>query len=134
MRKSLKLHLSLIRDLKGERAACSVSQDALQSESLWCMCVRMLLSVQLRYVDSLVCHAVKPVMPRCSVPKSVPVGKPAELHCVEDEGHPKSQYQWFRNKEEIPEDPKTSPKFLNSTYTLNGEMGTLVSSEKEAMG
>ncbi|XP_051537392.1 junctional adhesion molecule 3B-like [Myxocyprinus asiaticus] len=68
---------------------------------------------------------VKPVVPRCSVPKSVPVGKSAELHCVEDEGFPKSQYQWFRNKEEIPEDPKTSPKFFNSSYTLNGEMGTL---------
>uniref|UniRef100_A0A673I493 Junctional adhesion molecule 3b n=1 Tax=Sinocyclocheilus rhinocerous TaxID=307959 RepID=A0A673I493_9TELE len=74
---------------------------------------------------SLVCHAVKPVVPRCSVPKSVPVGKPAELHCLEKEGYPKSQYQWFRNKEEIPEDPKSSPKFFNSTYTLSGEMGTV---------
>lgn len=68
---------------------------------------------------------VKPVVPRCSVPKSIPVGKPAELHCLEDEGYPKSQYQWFRNKEEIPLDPKSSPKFFNSTYTLDGEMGTL---------
>ncbi|XP_042566824.1 junctional adhesion molecule 3B [Cyprinus carpio] len=68
---------------------------------------------------------VKPVVPRCSVPKSVPVGKPAELHCLEEEGYPKSQYQWFRNKEEIPEDPKNSPKFINSTYTLSRETGTL---------
>lgn len=70
---------------------------------------------------------VKPVVPKCAVPKSVPVGKAAELRCVEDEGFPKSQYQWFRNKEEIPDDPKTSPKFFNSSYTLNAETGTLVS-------
>uniref|UniRef100_A0A4W5NFE8 Junctional adhesion molecule 3b n=1 Tax=Hucho hucho TaxID=62062 RepID=A0A4W5NFE8_9TELE len=68
---------------------------------------------------------VKPVVPKCAVPKSVPVGKAAELRCVEDEGFPKSQYQWFRNKEEIPDDPKTSPKFFNSSYTLNAETGTL---------
>ncbi|XP_064207135.1 junctional adhesion molecule 3B [Anguilla rostrata] len=71
---------------------------------------------------------VKPVVPRCSVPKSVPVGKAAELRCVEDEGFPRSKYQWFRNKEEIPEDPKSSPKFFNSTYTLNINSGTLVRS------
>lgn len=70
---------------------------------------------------------VKPVVPKCSVPKSVPVGKSAELRCVEEEGFPKSQYQWFRNREEIPDDPKTSPKFFNSSYTLNSETGTLVS-------
>lgn len=68
---------------------------------------------------------VKPVVPRCSVPKSVPVGKSAELHCEEDDGFPKSHYQWFRNKEEVPSDPKSSPKFFNSSYTLNREKGTL---------
>lgn len=71
--------------------------------------------------------AVKPVVPKCSVPKSVPFGKSAELSCVEDEGFPKSQYQWFKNREEIPEDPKISPKFYNSSYTLNADTGTLVS-------
>ncbi|KAJ8398974.1 hypothetical protein AAFF_G00416410 [Aldrovandia affinis] len=68
---------------------------------------------------------VKPVVPRCSVPKSVPVGKSAELRCVEDEGFPRPQYQWFRDKEEIPEDPKSSHKFLNSSYALNVISGTL---------
>ncbi|XP_034167363.1 junctional adhesion molecule 3B [Pangasianodon hypophthalmus] len=68
---------------------------------------------------------VKPVTPRCSVPTSVPVGKSAELTCVENEGSPKSRYQWFRNKEEIPMDPKSSPKFFNSSYMLNGETGVL---------
>lgn len=70
--------------------------------------------------------AVKPVTPRCSVPTSVPVGKSAELMCMEDEGFPKSHYQWFRNKEEIPVDPKSSPKFFNSSYVLSGETGVLV--------
>ncbi|XP_036380255.1 junctional adhesion molecule 3B [Megalops cyprinoides] len=68
---------------------------------------------------------VKPVVPQCSVPKSVTVGKSVELRCVENEGFPLPQYQWFRNKEEIPEDPKSSPKFLNSSYTLNTNTGTL---------
>ncbi|XP_062867598.1 junctional adhesion molecule 3B [Trichomycterus rosablanca] len=68
---------------------------------------------------------VKPVTPTCFVPKSVPVGKSAELTCVEDEGFPKSQYQWFRNKEPIPEDSKSNPKFFNSSYMLNRETGTL---------
>lgn len=70
---------------------------------------------------------VKPVVPKCSVPKSVPFGKSAELSCVEEEGFPKSQYQWFKNREEIPDDPKTSVKFFNSSYTLSAETGTLVS-------
>lgn len=78
--------------------------------------------------DEILIHLVvrvKPVTPKCGVPKSVPVGKSAELHCMENEGFPKSQYQWFRNKEEIPDDPKTSPKFFNSSYALNFETGTL---------
>ncbi|KAK3524346.1 hypothetical protein QTP70_028047, partial [Hemibagrus guttatus] len=68
---------------------------------------------------------VKPVIPRCAVPTSVPVGKSAELTCVENEGFPKSQYQWFRNKEEIPREPKSSTKFFNSSYLLNSETGVL---------
>lgn len=71
--------------------------------------------------------AVKPVVPKCNVPKSVPFGKSAELTCVEEEGFPKSHYQWFKNREEIPDDPKTSLKFFNSSYMLNSETGTLVS-------
>ncbi|XP_010771576.1 junctional adhesion molecule C-like, partial [Notothenia coriiceps] len=70
---------------------------------------------------------VKPVMPKCSVPKSVPFGKSAELSCVEEEGFPKSHYQWFKNKEEVPDDHKTSLKFFNSSYTLDADSGTLVS-------
>uniref|UniRef100_A0A7N6B6Y7 Ig-like domain-containing protein n=2 Tax=Anabas testudineus TaxID=64144 RepID=A0A7N6B6Y7_ANATE len=79
---------------------------------------------------------VKPVVPKCSVPKSVPFGKSAELSCVEEEGFPKSQYQWFKNKEAIPEDPKANFKFSNSSYTLSAETGTLkfISVRKEDAG
>lgn len=77
---------------------------------------------------------VKPVVPKCRVPKSVPFGKSAELSCVEEEGFPKSQYQWFKNKEEIPDDPKTSLKFFNSSYTLNADTGALVSWNAHVFG
>uniref|UniRef100_A0A8C2HQ25 Junctional adhesion molecule 3a n=1 Tax=Cyprinus carpio TaxID=7962 RepID=A0A8C2HQ25_CYPCA len=68
---------------------------------------------------------VKPVMPRCSVPEAVTVGSSTELHCIENEGFPQSQYQWFKNNEELPEDPKTSSKFYNSSYIMNIETGSL---------
>ncbi|ROK74124.1 Junctional adhesion molecule C, partial [Anabarilius grahami] len=68
---------------------------------------------------------VKPVMPRCSVPEAVTVGSSPELRCIENEGFPQSLYQWFKNSEELPEDPKTSSKFYNSTYTMNTETGSL---------
>lgn len=73
------------------------------------------------------CVAVKPVMPRCSVPEAVTVGSSTELRCIENEGFPQSQYQWFKNNEELPEDPKTSSKFYNSSYIMNIETGSLVS-------
>ncbi|XP_017566553.1 junctional adhesion molecule 3B [Pygocentrus nattereri] len=68
---------------------------------------------------------VKPVVPRCSVPESVTVGTSTELRCAENEGYPPSQYQWFRNSEELPEDPKTSIRFSNSSYIMNTDTGTL---------
>ncbi|RVE64315.1 hypothetical protein OJAV_G00145260 [Oryzias javanicus] len=68
---------------------------------------------------------VKPVVPKCRVPKAVPFGKSTELSCVEEEGFPRSQYKWFKNQEEVPLDPKASPKFFNSSYTLSAETGAL---------
>ncbi|XP_058477063.1 junctional adhesion molecule 3B-like [Solea solea] len=68
---------------------------------------------------------VKPEVPKCFVPKWVPSGKPTELSCFEDEGFPDSQYQWFKNKEEIPVDPNTNLNFFNSSYTLDTQKGTL---------
>uniref|UniRef100_A0A8B9JWC4 Junctional adhesion molecule 3a n=1 Tax=Astyanax mexicanus TaxID=7994 RepID=A0A8B9JWC4_ASTMX len=68
---------------------------------------------------------VKPVTPRCTVPESVTVGSTTELRCVENEGYPPSQYQWFRNNEELPDDPKTSTRFINSSYVMNTDTGSL---------
>ncbi|XP_053502734.1 junctional adhesion molecule 3B isoform X1 [Ictalurus furcatus] len=68
---------------------------------------------------------VKPVVPRCSVPNSVTAGSSTELRCLESEGYPLSRYQWFRNNEELPEDPKTSIRFYNSSYVMNAETGSL---------
>ncbi|XP_073459453.1 junctional adhesion molecule C isoform X3 [Aquarana catesbeiana] len=69
---------------------------------------------------------VKPVTPQCRVPKSVPVGKSAILYCQEKEGYPNSVYRWYRNSDALPDDSKTSPKFVNSSFTANTNTGTLV--------
>lgn len=69
---------------------------------------------------------VKPVTPRCTVPKAVPVGKTASLHCHENEGFPKSTYSWYRNSEPLSPDTKSNAKFQNSSYSLNPTTGTLV--------
>ncbi|XP_058865643.1 junctional adhesion molecule 3B-like [Acipenser ruthenus] len=72
---------------------------------------------------------VKPVVPRCSVPQSVPVGKSASLTCVETEGFPLPTYHWYRDNEPLPDNPKSSPKFFNSSYTADPKDGTLKFSE-----
>ncbi|XP_040288217.1 junctional adhesion molecule C [Bufo bufo] len=69
---------------------------------------------------------VKPVIPQCRVPKSVPVGKSAALYCQEKEGYPSSVYRWYRNGDALPVDSKTNPKFLNSSFTVNTNTGTLM--------
>ncbi|KAM9853170.1 junctional adhesion molecule 3B [Aulostomus maculatus] len=68
---------------------------------------------------------VKPVVPRCSVPEAVTVGTSTELRCLENEGFPTPLYRWFHNNEELPQDPKSSPKFVNSSYTINPDTGSL---------
>uniref|UniRef100_A0A8B9FCD9 Junctional adhesion molecule 3 n=1 Tax=Amazona collaria TaxID=241587 RepID=A0A8B9FCD9_9PSIT len=69
---------------------------------------------------------VKPMTPRCTVPKAVPVGKRASLHCHENEGYPKSTYSWYRNSEPLSPDSRSNAKLHNSSYTLNPSTGTLV--------
>ncbi|XP_005809525.2 junctional adhesion molecule C [Xiphophorus maculatus] len=68
---------------------------------------------------------VKPVVPRCSVPESVTVGTSTELRCLENEGFPAPQYRWFHNNEELPQDPKTSQRFVNFSYIINPDTGSL---------
>ncbi|KAK2099816.1 Junctional adhesion molecule C [Saguinus oedipus] len=69
---------------------------------------------------------VKPVTPVCRVPKAVPVGKMATLHCQESEGHPRPHYSWYRNDVPLPTDSRANPRFRNSSFHLNSETGTLV--------
>ncbi|XP_069751043.1 junctional adhesion molecule 3B isoform X2 [Narcine bancroftii] len=68
---------------------------------------------------------VKPVTPKCVVPKSVPVGKSAVLTCIEHEGYPPPRYSWYKNGDLLPRDPKSSSKFLNSSYKIDYDTGTL---------
>ncbi|KAM4609587.1 junctional adhesion molecule C, partial [Discoglossus pictus] len=68
---------------------------------------------------------VRPVVPRCQVPKAVPVGKSAVLHCRESEGFPRSMYRWFRDSNVLPDDSKAHPYFVNSSFTFNPKTGTL---------
>ncbi|KAG8141520.1 hypothetical protein E2320_007136, partial [Naja naja] len=82
---------------------------------------------------------VKPVAPKCRVPSSVPVGKPATLYCQEQEGFPEPTYSWYRNDETLPPNSKASTKFQNSSFTVNPKTGMLVSrwgedKEKEGWG
>ncbi|XP_023500929.1 junctional adhesion molecule C isoform X2 [Equus przewalskii] len=69
---------------------------------------------------------VKPVPPVCRVPKAVPVGKSATLHCQESEGYPRPHYSWYRNDVPLPTDSRANPRFRNSSFLLNPETGTLV--------
>ncbi|XP_061576371.1 junctional adhesion molecule 3B [Cololabis saira] len=68
---------------------------------------------------------VKPVVPRCSVPEAVTVGTSTELRCLENQGFPAPQYRWFHNSEELPQDPKNSPRFANFSYSINPDTGGL---------
>ncbi|KAF6278029.1 junctional adhesion molecule 3 [Rhinolophus ferrumequinum] len=79
---------------------------------------------------------VKPVPPVCRVPKAVPVGKSATLHCQEKEGYPLPHYSWYRNDVLLPTDSRANPRFRNSSFLLNSKTGTLVFSavQKEDSG
>ncbi|XP_049634258.1 junctional adhesion molecule C isoform X2 [Suncus etruscus] len=69
---------------------------------------------------------VKPVTPVCRVPKAVPVGKAATLHCHEGEGYPRPNYSWYHNHVPMPTDSRANPRFRNSSFLLNPDTGTLV--------
>ncbi|XP_069470216.1 junctional adhesion molecule C [Ambystoma mexicanum] len=68
---------------------------------------------------------VKPVVPRCIVPKSVPVGSAAALYCDEKEGFPNPTYRWYWNSEPLPEESKSHPKYVNSSFKVDPKSGTL---------
>ncbi|XP_029436261.1 junctional adhesion molecule A-like [Rhinatrema bivittatum] len=68
---------------------------------------------------------VPPSVPTIRVPTSVTTGSKAELVCTETDGIPSSTFTWYKDKVLIPDNPKNSPTFQNSSYTLNANTGVL---------
>ncbi|KAM4662442.1 junctional adhesion molecule A-like [Discoglossus pictus] len=68
---------------------------------------------------------VAPGVPIAQVPTSVTTGSVAQLSCLENNGSPPPTFIWYKNKTPMPENPKTSPAFQNSSYTLNSKTGVL---------
>uniref|UniRef100_A0A2K6STW9 Junctional adhesion molecule A n=1 Tax=Saimiri boliviensis boliviensis TaxID=39432 RepID=A0A2K6STW9_SAIBB len=78
----------------------------------------------------LVCYnskiTVPPSKPTVSIPSSATIGNRAVLTCSEPDGSPPSKYTWYRDGIEMPDNPKTSRAFSNSSYNLNPTTGELV--------
>ncbi|XP_073408391.1 junctional adhesion molecule A isoform X2 [Dendrobates tinctorius] len=68
---------------------------------------------------------VPPSVPIAQVPTSVTIGKAATLYCVENDAAPRPTFTWYKNKIKMPEDPKSSPTFQNSTYIMDPVTGEL---------
>ncbi|XP_060054127.1 junctional adhesion molecule A isoform X2 [Erinaceus europaeus] len=69
---------------------------------------------------------VPPSKPTISIPSSATIGSRTVLTCSEPDGSPSSTYTWFKDGVKMPEDPKTSRAFSNSSYNLNPKTGELV--------
>ncbi|KAK1785887.1 hypothetical protein P4O66_003127 [Electrophorus voltai] len=129
------VHVSIVRKATGDlehravlrEPANLLIQNASRSDSALYRCEVAAIDDQKPFDEILISLAVrvKPVAPRCSVPESVTVGSTAELRCAESQAFPPAHYQWYRNSEELPEDPKTSTRFYNSSYIMNTETGSL---------
>uniref|UniRef100_A0A8D0FEP6 Junctional adhesion molecule A n=1 Tax=Strix occidentalis caurina TaxID=311401 RepID=A0A8D0FEP6_STROC len=70
---------------------------------------------------------VPPSKPLAHVPASATIGSRAVLRCAETDGSPPPTFRWYRDGALMPADPKTSPTFRNSSYTLDPATGELVS-------
>uniref|UniRef100_A0A8C8SZG0 Junctional adhesion molecule A n=1 Tax=Pelusios castaneus TaxID=367368 RepID=A0A8C8SZG0_9SAUR len=68
---------------------------------------------------------VPPAKPTAKVPTSVTIGNKAVLTCMETDGSPPPTFQWYRNNILMPTDPKISPNFKNSSYTIDPKTGVL---------
>ncbi|XP_074836789.1 junctional adhesion molecule A [Carettochelys insculpta] len=68
---------------------------------------------------------VAPSTPVAKVPTSVTIGNKAVLTCTESEGSPPPTFQWYRDNVLMPSNPKMSPTFRNSSYTIDPETGVL---------
>ncbi|XP_053330628.1 junctional adhesion molecule A [Spea bombifrons] len=68
---------------------------------------------------------VPPSVPVAQVPTSVTNGGVATLSCIEKDSSPPASFTWYKNKVLLPENPKSSPSFQNSSYTLDPKTGVL---------
>ncbi|MEE6512713.1 hypothetical protein FKM82_019896 [Ascaphus truei] len=68
---------------------------------------------------------VPPSVPVAQVPVSVTTGGVAQLACIENDSSPPALFKWYKNKILMPDNPKTSPTFQNSSYTLDSKTGVL---------
>ncbi|XP_041266434.1 junctional adhesion molecule A, partial [Onychostruthus taczanowskii] len=69
---------------------------------------------------------VPPGKPLAHVPSSATVGARAVLRCSEAQGSPPPTFRWYKDGTELPQDPKSSPAFRNSSYSLDPRSGELV--------
>ncbi|XP_030320827.1 junctional adhesion molecule A [Calypte anna] len=69
---------------------------------------------------------VPPSKPVAHVPSSATIGSRAVLRCSEGEGSPPPTFRWYKDGVLLPPDPRTSPIFRNSSYTLDPTTGDLI--------
>ncbi|NWV27134.1 JAM1 protein, partial [Origma solitaria] len=69
---------------------------------------------------------VPPGKPLAHVPSSATVGSRAVLRCSEAQGSPPPTFRWYKDGTELPQDPKSSAAFRNSSYSLDPRTGELV--------
>ncbi|XP_064494400.1 LOW QUALITY PROTEIN: junctional adhesion molecule A-like, partial [Pseudopipra pipra] len=77
---------------------------------------------------------VPPGKPSAHVPSSATVGSRVVLRCSEAQGSPPPTFRWYKDGSELPPDPRASPAFRNSSYTLDPSSGELVSQGQGAGG
>ncbi|KAM4644544.1 junctional adhesion molecule A [Amazona ochrocephala] len=69
---------------------------------------------------------VPPSKPVAHVPTSATIGSKVVLRCTETDGSPPPTFRWYKDGMLLPTDPKSSPSFRNSSYSLDTDTGELV--------
>uniref|UniRef100_A0A8D0L685 Junctional adhesion molecule A n=1 Tax=Sphenodon punctatus TaxID=8508 RepID=A0A8D0L685_SPHPU len=68
---------------------------------------------------------VPPSKPTAKVPTSATIGSNAVLKCIESDGSPLPTFTWYKDNVLLPTNPKASPLFRNSSYTIDEKTGVL---------
>ncbi|KAM8986358.1 uncharacterized protein PRD47_018574 [Ara ararauna] len=69
---------------------------------------------------------VPPSKPVAHVPTSATISSKVVLRCTETDGSPPPTFRWYKDGMLLPTDPKSSPSFRNSSYSLDTATGELV--------